>query len=352
MDAQHREGATEPPSQRKLRRARERGEGPVSRQALAAAAALGGLVGLTFALPDMLAGLRALLGCALSCGHALAWREALLVVGRGTAAVGLGAALAAGLAGGLQAGLRFRLRWEPGRLSPFKGLGRLFGRERLAEVAWTLARAAALFLVGWLALDRALGEGLAAGARGGPGGAARAALALLVCGAAALALAQLLLALLDLGLERLRFLRRQRMTRQEQREEHRQDEGDPGVRAERRRRHRQAAQGPGLGAASVLVVNPTHAAAALRYTPGEDLAPVLVAAGVGEAARRLRAEAARLGLPIVRHVALARALQRLEPGELVPERLYAAAAEVLRVVAAVLGPNAGAGRAPREEERR
>jgi len=322
----------------------------VSRQALAVASALGGLGGLLLALPGALLGLRALLACALAGRPEPPWRDALLALLRATAAVGLGAAAGACLAGGLQKGLRLRLRLELGRLSPLAGLGRLFGRERLLELGWTLARAACLVLAGWAALAGASGQGLVAAARGGAAGAARAALELLARGAAGLIAAHLALALLDLWLERLRFLRRQRMTRQEVREEHRQEEGDPAVRAERRRRHRQAAQGPGLRGASVLVVNPTHAAAALRYAPGEDPAPVLVAAGVGEAARRLRAEAARLGLPVVRHVELARALQRLEPGELIPERLYAAAAEVLRVVAAALGTSAGAARAAGREE--
>jgi len=317
---------------------------------LGAAAALGGASGLLLAWPVAREGLPALLRVGLRAGAPPAWPEALGLLVRLSAAVGLGAAAAAALAGGLQVGLRFRLRGGLQRLAPLAGLRRILGRERLAELGWSTLRTAALALAAWLAARGALGAALLAASRGGARGAAAGLCALLGRAVAGLVAAHLLLALVDLGLERRRFHRRQRMTRQEVREEHREEEGDPAVRAERRRRHRQAACAPGLARASVLVVNPTHAAAALRYAPDEEPAPVLVATGVGEAARRLRAEAARLGLPVVRHVALARALQRLEPGELIPERLYQAAAEVLRAVEVALGRGAGA--EVRGEERR
>jgi flagellar biosynthesis protein FlhB len=78
-------------------------------------------------------------------------------------------------------------------------------------------------------------------------------------------------------------------------------------------------------------VNPTHLATALRYDEGEgDEAPVVVANGEGDLAKRIVEAAHAYGVPVVRDVPLARALAELEIGEQIPEALYEAVAEILR----------------------
>jgi len=79
-----------------------------------------------------------------------------------------------------------------------------------------------------------------------------------------------------------------------------------------------------------VVVNPTHLAVALRYDERECDAPYLVAKGREEDALRIRQEARRLGIPILKDVPLARGLYAYDVGEAVPEELYQAAAAVLR----------------------
>jgi type III secretion protein U len=94
----------------------------------------------------------------------------------------------------------------------------------------------------------------------------------------------------------------------------------------------------------VVVVNPVHLAVALCYRPDEDPAPWVVASGSGGRAARIRAEAERLGIPVVQQVALARVLSNLEPGEEIPESAYRAAAEVIRAVmdlSSTSGPERG-----------
>jgi type III secretion protein U len=134
----------------------------------------------------------------------------------------------------------------------------------------------------------------------------------------------------DLLVARRRLRRQLRMTREEVARERRDDEGDPRHKAERRRLHRAVlAAGPVCRAACVIV-NPTRIAVALEHTRGSDDAPIVLAKGIGDAAARLRAQARRAGVPIVRDVALARALYRLaEVGDAIPEELYDAAAAVL-----------------------
>ena len=72
-----------------------------------------------------------------------------------------------------------------------------------------------------------------------------------------------------------------------------------------------------------------QAAAALRYDPGREAAPRLLAAGKGEFARRIVEEARAAGVPVVADPELARSLSRLEGGEVIPPELYAAVAQVL-----------------------
>ncbi|PKN31192.1 MAG: hypothetical protein CVU63_25225, partial [Deltaproteobacteria bacterium HGW-Deltaproteobacteria-20] len=82
--------------------------------------------------------------------------------------------------------------------------------------------------------------------------------------------------------------------------------------------------------ATVVIVNPTHLANAIRYVEGEDEAPVLVAKGDGDLARRIVEAAHAWGIPVVQDVPVARALAELAEGEPIPPGLYEAVAAILR----------------------
>lgn len=83
--------------------------------------------------------------------------------------------------------------------------------------------------------------------------------------------------------------------------------------------------------ATVLIVNPTHLATALRYREDEeDEAPRLLAQGQGDLAQRMIDAARAYGVPVVRDIPVARALAELEVGDEIPEQLYEAVAEILR----------------------
>jgi type III secretion protein U len=120
------------------------------------------------------------------------------------------------------------------------------------------------------------------------------------------------------------------MSRDEVRRELREDEGDPAHRAERRRAHRAILDAGPVARATVVVVNPTRIAVALRHDRGGGEAPRVVAKGTGRAAARIRSAARRAGVPVVRDVPLARALHRLaDLGDEIPAELYDAAAAIL-----------------------
>jgi len=85
--------------------------------------------------------------------------------------------------------------------------------------------------------------------------------------------------------------------------------------------------------ASVVLVNPTHVAVALRYDAKGMEAPVMLAKGADHLAEKIREIARAYGVPIVRRPELARTIySSVEPGNPIPEALYVAVAEVLAMI--------------------
>jgi flagellar biosynthesis protein FlhB len=328
---------TEAPSPRRLREARRRGQVGASAELTGACALAGGLGALALGGDAVAAELARAIRAALSdavlspappAAALLAAGGALLRAALLPCAGALGGALAAGL---LQSGFLF----APGalaprleRLDPVAGLRRLFSLAQLGTAALGLARAAALLAVGALWLRGAL-PSVVGLARLEPGVAWRALPSLLGL-ALRLALVLVAFGVLDLARARRRHTRSLRQTRDEARREHREDEGDPALKGERRRAHRNLAEAGPVARATVVVVNPTHLAVALRHERGGPDAPRVLAKGAGRAAARIRSAARRAGVPVVRDVPLAQALHRLvEVGEELPEELFEAAAAVL-----------------------
>lgn len=333
---------TEQPTPRRLREARRRGEVAVSRELTGAAALAGGLCGLAATArggaTELGGALRAALAGAVAAGGGgttdmayPALREGARAVLRLSVPAAAAAMLAAGAAAALQVGPGFTaeaLRPRPERLDPFRGLRRLLAPAQLASAALGIAKATALLilLLGWL---RGAAPALAGLPRLGPAALLRA-LPLLEGLLVRLAAAALALGALDLLRVRRRHRRALMMTRDEVRRELKEDEGDPAHRAERRRRHRAILDAAPVARATVVVVNPTRLAVALHHARGGEGAPRVIAKGAGADAARIRSEARRAGVPIVRDVPLARALHRLtEIGDEIPEELYQAAAAVL-----------------------
>jgi flagellar biosynthesis protein FlhB len=219
------------------------------------------------------------------------------------------------------------------RLNVFTGLKGLFSWQRVVGIVRALVAAT---LVGWFAVRQLATHGADFAATVGDARAAAVLAGSLAAHVAWFAAAiGLSLGLVDLLLTRRAWLDRHRMTKDEIKREYRESEGDPAVKAARRRAHQEALTGATLGAlktASVVVVNPTHLATALKYAEEEDLAPAIVAQGQGEMAKLIVEAARAYGVPIVRDVPVARALNDLEVGDEIPEALYEAVAEILREI--------------------
>lgn len=82
----------------------------------------------------------------------------------------------------------------------------------------------------------------------------------------------------------------------------------------------------------------TPIAIALKYNKSEDKAPKVVAKGMNLKADRIKEIAKQAGVPVMRNVAMAHALNKVEIGDEIPEELYDAVAEVLNFVYALAKP--------------
>lgn len=149
------------------------------------------------------------------------------------------------------------------------------------------------------------------------------------------------IAALDFAFQKMQFTKQMRMSKQEVKDEHKQAEGDPQVKAkiralrQQRARERMMANVP---EADVVITNPTHYAVALQYSMEEMSAPKLVAKGIDSLAFRIREVAEENDVPIVENPPLARALHAtVELDEEVPPEHFVAVAEVIGYVMRMKG---------------
>lgn len=221
------------------------------------------------------------------------------------------------------------------RINPISGLGRIFSKRGLAELAKGLLKVVIVVYVTYLTMrsqaadivntvDMDVAQIFALSCE------------MVMTLGLRLVLLLLLLAVLDYGFQRWEYERSLRMTRQEVREELKQQEGDPLIRARIRSIQREMSQRrmmSDVAKADVVVTNPTHVAVALQYDPAQMAAPVVLAKGQRLIAERIREMARQAEVPLVENPPLARALfKAVRVGEQIPEELFRATAEVLAFV--------------------
>ena len=126
------------------------------------------------------------------------------------------------------------------------------------------------------------------------------------------------------------------MSRQEVKEELRQTEGDPMFKARlrslrvARSRKRMLAAVPN---ATLVIVNPTHFAVALRYRRSQDAAPVVVAKGLDLVALKIRSIAEEGRVPLIEDKHLARSLYKsVNIDDCIPVEFYRVIAELIQFI--------------------
>ena len=344
------EDRTEAPTARRLQKAQDEGRMPVSREVVL----LAGLAAMTLSIllfdGRIGRGLTRVLSTLLShpdltpAEPMALFREIVLAFFGACAPFAVPIALGATVATLAQTRLGLRtqaLKPDFGRLSPGKGLKRMFGAESLMDTAKSLVK---LAIVGAATVQILLGELPRLVALPG---APLAVLPSLLTGIVtrlllAVLLAQTVIAGADYFWVWRQHQRTLRMSRTDIRDEQKETDGDPAIKARirrirmRRARQRMLAAVPG---ATVVVTNPTHYAVALSYDSDKSNVPILVAKGVDSMAARIRETAAAHGVPIIANPPLARALHPLPLGSAIPPEMYKAVAELIAHVWRLSGRN-------------
>lgn len=143
-------------------------------------------------------------------------------------------------------------------------------------------------------------------------------------------------ALLDVPLTKFMFTKKMRMTKQEVKEEYKNNDGNPQIKGRIRQLQRQMAMGQisrTVPDADVIITNPTHYAVALKYDPNKAEAPYIVAKGMDDIALHIRDVARQHQIEIVEFPPLARAVYHTtRVNQQIPAQLFRAIAHVLTYV--------------------
>ncbi|KRT55629.1 flagellar biosynthetic protein FlhB [endosymbiont of Ridgeia piscesae] len=221
------------------------------------------------------------------------------------------------------------------KLSPLKGIKRMFSAKALIEVVKAIAKFVLIggltVLLLWNTLENYLqlhemdlhqGFDLIS--------------SLVGWSVILLASTLILIAAIDVPFQLWDHTRQLKMTRQEVRDEMKETEGRPEVKNRIRSLQREMAQRrmmEEVPKADVVVTNPTHYAVALRYDQDRMQAPKLVAKGSELVASNIRQVAGESQVPIIESPMLARAIYfSTELNESIPAGLYLAVAKLLAYV--------------------
>jgi len=333
-----------PASAKKIRKAREEGNVPRSRDlghfvAMGLAAAL-----LLTVMPQLTRYSQQLLADGLSFNHdtianpQLAAEHALGLFTRGlmvvliTGGLFAAAAVASNVAfGGWNLTMK-AVAPNFGRMNPISGFARMFSFSQLVNVLKASALAIAVGFAGTLylknhfsdlggVLTAELPEGLATVGR------------TLGAGFLTMLLVLAAWATVDVFWQKKTYMDKLKMSKEEQKQEHKEAEGNVEVKAKMKQKMREMARRrmmKAVPAADIVVMNPTHYAVALKYDQDAMGAPRVVAKGTDRLAIRIRDLARDAGVPVLEAPPLARALYtHVDIDAEVPAMLFAAVAQVL-----------------------
>jgi flagellar biosynthetic protein FlhB len=337
---------TEAPSQKRLRDSAEKGDVLQSKELGTALVMIVGAGWLALGGPLLVQALAGLLRGSLVFGRSAVedFEPAQSIASQiGPLALPIGVLFLATIAAAVGAPAllgSFGFRWgaiafKPDRINPLAGLGRIFGMQGLVELMKALAKIAVMGAIGWWLLRSRLPQITTMGRNDIVANMAEVGHSF-VFAVIVMAMGLVVIAGVDVPVQIIRRISRLRMTKQEVKEEHKQTEGSPELKGAVRRRQMETARRSAraqVAEASVVLTNPTHFAVALRYRPGQDPAPIVVARGRGATADAIRALAEEYEVPMLRYPQLARALYfTTRAGQLIREDLYVAVATVLAFV--------------------
>ncbi|NHZ41585.1 type III secretion system export apparatus subunit SctU [Massilia aquatica] len=228
------------------------------------------------------------------------------------------------------------------KINPVNGVKQLFAMKKVGELLMAVVKAGTLGLMIWFTVRGQLPSILQM-ANGEPKDIYFGFIALLRMVLHPVVGVCLVLAIIDFALQKYFHIKSLRMDMEEIRREYKQAEGDPHVKAHRKgMAMQQSMEAPAAktAGANAVVVNPTHFAVALFYDAAQTAAPMLLAKGKDEVAQAMIREARARGIPVIRHVWLARTLYATgKADQYVPKASYEAVAHVYAVVQELMEQN-------------
>ncbi|MHC4691754.1 MAG: flagellar biosynthesis protein FlhB [Planctomycetota bacterium] len=338
---------TEQPTPKKLERARKKGQVPQSQELTSMVTLLALILILALLAPTFLKWSITQVRGGMSCETAAFadslsfWKfakarivDSMLIICPILAALFAGSILACAAISGLNftpeaVTLKFN------QLNPVEGFAKLINARSMVKLLVSIFKLLFVTLIVWFYLKSRLdmlaklrwawsAQMLVATAKIILGLLIRVGIALLVIGIA------------DALYQKWKYIQDLKMTRQEVKRERKDIDGSPEVKSRMRRlqiemsRSRMLQEVP---LASVVLVNPTHFAVALRYDAKTTDAPIMVAKGADQMAEKIREIARAYGVPIIRRPELTRTIySTVKLGQLIPQTLYVAVAEVLAMI--------------------
>jgi flagellar biosynthetic protein FlhB len=338
---------TEQPTPRRLRKARKKGRVPQSQEVTSIVTLLVLVAMVALLAPNLLQWFTIQIKQGMLCENSIFAdnRSFLDFIGRKTidSILIICPILAALFAGSIIAGVAISgLNFAPeainlkfSQLNPIAGLGKLVNARSLVKLLASILKLFVISLIVWFYLKDKLD--VLAGLRWAWSGQILAVIAKIILGLMIrVGIALAIIAIADAFYQKWKYTKELKMTRQEVKEERKDIDGSPETKGRIRKIQLGMAMKRMLQEvpkASVVLVNPTHVAVALRYEAKTMEAPVMVAKGADHLAEKIREIARAYGVPIVRRPELARTIySTVEPGNLIPESLYVAVAEVLAMI--------------------
>jgi type III secretion protein U len=228
------------------------------------------------------------------------------------------------------------------KLNPVNGVKQIFTKKKLTELLLTMFKVS---LIGWLVYRAVRGElpNIVQLAGGAPKDIFYGFFTMLRTVFHTVIALCIFLALIDLALQRHFHTKQLMMDMEEIKKEYKEMEGDPMVKGQRKQLAREWANSDPVqktAEANAVVVNPTHFAVAMLFDQNVTPVPVVLAKGKDEVAQAMIRRAKECGIPVIRHVWLARTLYATcRPDTVVPKSSYEAVAYVYAVVLELIANN-------------
>jgi flagellar biosynthetic protein FlhB len=227
-----------------------------------------------------------------------------------------------------------KMHWE--KISPQKGLKRLFSKENVVEFLKSIVKILCVFALIFLSTRSIMDQsGALSGicVRGILWEIQELINRFLLIAVAVI----ILVSLSDYGFQWYTWFRNLFMSKKDIQDEHKETEKSAGVVSKQKRLRKEMsdmrAAAKAIPEATVVVMNPTHYAVAIAWLPHKMMAPEVVAKGSDRVALYIKKIATEHNVPVVNNKTLARSLfKTTNVGEAIPPQHYKAVATIIHYV--------------------